>query len=95
MERNAWVGKDEILTILKELSYYRPKQEAHREWQRKRAGKMHDHEIEDDIISVRHKELIADSASSFSTVPGNMANFVFQNMTKGFFKNIFTQFDEN
>lgn len=50
--------------------------------------------MQDDIISVRHKELIGQKSDKFRTVPGDMANFVFQNLSKGFFKNLFTQFDE-
>lgn len=50
--------------------------------------------MQDDIISVRHKELISQKSDKFRTVPGDMANFVFQNLSKGFFKNLFTQFDD-
>lgn len=47
-----------------------------------------------DPVSVRHKELIMEKSNAFRTVPGDMANFVYQNMTKGFFRDMFTQFDD-
>ena len=43
---------------------------------------------------MRHKELIGQKRDKFRTVPGDMANFVFQNLSKGFFRNLFTQFDD-
>ncbi len=46
------------------------------------------------MLSVRHKRLIEEKSNKFRTVPGDMANFVFQNLSKGFFKDMFTQFDE-
>jgi hypothetical protein len=46
------------------------------------------------LLSVRHKRLIEEKSNKFRTVPGDMANFVFQNLSKGFFKDMFTQFDE-
>jgi len=79
-----------VLTILKELSYFRPKEQEIREKQRKRSGNLHQHEIQDDILSVRHKELLNQQSSKFSSVPGDVANFVYQNLSKGFFKDMFT-----
>ncbi len=43
---------------------------------------------------MRHKKLIEEKSNKFRTVPGDMANFVFQNLTKGFFRDMFAQFDE-
>lgn len=43
---------------------------------------------------MRHKKLIDEKADKFRTVPGDMANFLFQNLTKGFFKEMFTQFED-
>jgi hypothetical protein len=46
--------------------------------------------MQDDIISVRHKEIISEKADTFRTVPGDMANFVYKNLSKGLFKDFFT-----
>ena len=43
---------------------------------------------------MRHKRIIEEKSNRFRTVPGDMASFVFQNMSKGFFKDFFTQFDD-
>ena len=43
---------------------------------------------------MRHKKLIEEKSNKFRTVPGDMANFVFQNLSKGFFRDMFTQLDE-
>ncbi|CDW74326.1 UNKNOWN [Stylonychia lemnae] len=93
-ERNSKVKKDQIIQILNEMSYYRPKEDEIYEKQRKHQGLMTKSEMQDDIISVRHKEIISEKADSFRTVPGDMAKFVFQNLSKGLFKDMFTQYDE-
>ena len=61
---------------------------------RKGQGNYSQQEAQDDILSVRHKRLIEEKSNKFRTVPGDMANFVFQNLSKGFFKDMFTQFDD-
>jgi len=42
------------------------------------------------VISVRHKEIISEKGDKFRTVPGDMAKFVYQNLSKGLFKDFFT-----
>ena len=93
-ERNAKITKADILEILRTLSYYRPKEVEQKEKMRKEKGILHQHEIQDDIISVRHKALIKEKSGRFRTVTTDMFNFLNENLSKGFFKDMFTQFDE-
>ncbi|TNV74156.1 hypothetical protein FGO68_gene5579 [Halteria grandinella] len=93
-ERGSRVGKGELIKVLREVSYYRPKEQAEKERMRKTQGMYTRQEAQDDLLSVRHKKLIEEKSDKFRTVPGDMANFLFQNLTKGFFKEMFTQFDD-
>ncbi|TNV84738.1 hypothetical protein FGO68_gene16543 [Halteria grandinella] len=93
-ERGSRVGKSELIKVLREVSYYRPKEQAEKERMRKTQGIYTRQEAQDDLLSVRHKKLIEEKSDKFRTVPGDMANFLFQNLTKGFFKEMFTQFDD-
>lgn len=79
-----------MLQILRELCYYRPKKIEIEEKQRLKSGMLHKHEMQDDIISAKHKDLISQSADKHLSVPGNMMKFVFKNLTTGFFKDMFT-----
>jgi hypothetical protein len=93
-ERNSKVRKAELFKIHREVSYFRPKEEAQKDKMRKAQGIYTRQEAQDDLLSVRHKKLIFEKGDKFRTVPGDMANFLYQNLSKGFFKEIFTQFDE-
>lgn len=44
-------------------------------------------------MSVRHRELIQEKKDKFITVPVHMAKFVYQNLTKGILKDMFTDHD--
>ena len=89
-ERNSRANKNDLVNILRELSYFRPKEDDQKEKMRKEQGNYSKQEAQDDILSVRHKRLIEEKSNKFRTVPGDMANFVFQNLSKGFFKDMFT-----
>eukprot|EP00347_Sterkiella_histriomuscorum_P015336 403357409 len=93
-ERNSNIRKPQILKILDELNHFRPKDEEILDKQRKSQDLLTKSEIQDDRISTRHKEIISVKSESFRTVPGDMVNFVYQNLSKGFFRNLFTQFDD-
>jgi hypothetical protein len=90
IERGSKVGKNELVSILRELSYYRPKEDDEKERMRKSQGLYTKSEAQDDLLSVRHKRLIEEKSNRFRTVPGDMANFIFQNLSKGLFKDMFT-----
>ena len=76
-ERNSKVGKSDLLKILREISYYRPKEQAEKERMRKTQGIYTKEEAQDDLLSVRHKKLIEEKSDKFRTVPADMANFLF------------------
>lgn len=61
---------------------------------RRHQGIFTKQEYQDDLLSVRHKRLIEEKSDKFRTVPGDMANFLYTNLSKGFFKDLFTQFDD-
>ena len=54
-ERDSVVGKDEVVRILRDLSYFRPRDYDRADKFRKEAGNFTQSELQDDIISVRHK----------------------------------------
>ena len=57
-ERNSVVGKDETVKILRDLAYFRPRDYDRADKKRRDAGKLSQSEQQDDVLSVRHKELI-------------------------------------
>ena len=57
-ERNSCVGKDEVVQILRILTYFRPRDYEKKDKQRKQIGIFTHSEMQDDLISVRHKELM-------------------------------------
>ena len=82
IERNSKVGKSDLMKILRELSYFRPKEEHEKDRLRKAQGFYTKSEAQDDLISVRHKKLIEEKSDKFRTVPGDMFNFLQQHLTK-------------
>ena len=50
--------------------------------------------MQDDIISVRHKELIRKNSEKYQTLPGHVFGFLNQHVNKGLLKDMFTQFDD-
>ena len=54
-ERNSSVGRDEVVKILRTLSYFRPREFEQLEKQRLDKGIFTQAEMQDDLISVRHK----------------------------------------
>lgn len=84
------MGKSELIKILREVSYFRPKEDAEKDRMRKHQGHLTRSELQDDLLSVRHKRLIEEKSNKFRTVPGDVYNFVWQGLSKGFFKDLFT-----
>ena len=64
-ERNSAVGPAEVVRILRDLAYFRPRDYARLEQKRKDSGKYTHAELQDDIISVRHKSLIKKNSEKF------------------------------
>lgn len=93
-ERNSVVGKNEVVQILRVLSYFRPREFERAEKLRKQAGHVTRSEMQDDFISVRHKELIKKNAAKSRTLPSHVFSFISDNVRSGAFRNMFTQFDE-
>ena len=54
-ERESSVGKDEVVKILRDLAYFRPRDYYREDKARKEAGLFTHQELQDDVISVRHK----------------------------------------
>lgn len=50
--------------------------------------------MQDDLISVRHKELIKKNSEKFQTLPGHVVGFVHEHVSKGLLKDLFTQHDD-
>jgi hypothetical protein len=64
-ERNSVVGKNETVKILRDLAYFRPRDYDRAEKQRRESGNLTSSEQQDDVISVRHKELIQKNSRKF------------------------------
>jgi hypothetical protein len=93
-ERGSPVGKDEVVRILRELAYFRPRDYFSAEIQRKQKGLFTKSELQDDLLSVRHKQLIKKNSEKYQTLPGHVFSFLYENINKGMFKDLFTQYDE-
>lgn len=87
--------RPQIVQILRTLSYFRPKHQEYRHKSDKAAGYFTSADISNDIMSVRHRELVQEKKDKFITVPTHMAKFVYQNLTKGILKDMFTDHDAN
>lgn len=57
-EKNSTVSKDETVKILRVLAYFRPREYETQENKRKNSGIFNKSEMQDDLISVKHKKLI-------------------------------------
>ena len=64
-EQGSKVDKDGVVKILRELSYFRPREYHRQEKARKQAGLFTHSELQDDVISVRHKQLIKKNSQKF------------------------------
>ena len=93
-EKNANVTKDDIVKIIRTLAYFRPREYERQDKQRKEMGKLTKSELQDDIISVRHRELIEKNSSRSETLHENVFGFIYKNLSTGLLKDMFTQFDE-
>lgn len=51
-------------------------------------------EMMQEAKSVRHKQLVKENKNKFRMVPEDMGNFLVENLSKGFFRNLFTQYDD-
>ena len=86
--------KNEVVQILRILSYFRPREYERDDRLRKQGGHLSKNETNDDIISVRHKDLIKKNAAKNQMLTTHVANFIYDNVRTGMFKDMFTQFDE-
>ena len=89
-ERNSCVGKDEVVRILRDLAYFRPRDYDRAEKFRKEAGKFSQNELQDDILSVRHKQLIKKNSEKYQTLPGHVFGFLYEHISTGVLKDMFT-----
>lgn len=64
-ERNSPVGPREVVKILRDLSYFRPRDYARVDQKRKDGGNYTQSELQDDPVSVRHKSLIKKNSEKF------------------------------
>jgi len=89
-QKDSGVGKHEVVKILRDLAYFRPR-DYHREDKSRRAhGLFTEQELQDDVISVRHKQLIRKNSQRHQTLPGHVFSFLQEHVTKGLFKDMFT-----
>lgn len=82
-----------MIHTLRALCYYRPKLSERISKAAKTAGHFDINDIGNDLISVRHRELIQDKKDKFVTVPMHIAKFTFQNLKQGILKEMFTDYD--
>ena len=80
--------------ILRDLCYYRPKEQESKDKLRKQAGITTQQDLDQEMISLRHKELISKNKDKFQTVPSHMFNFVYTNLSKGLLTDLFYHKDE-
>lgn len=50
--------------------------------------------MQDDLISVRHKQIIKKNSEKSHMLPEHVFSFIAEHTRTGMFKDIFTQFDE-
>ena len=93
-ERDSMVKKDQVVQILRTLSYFRPREYEIAENQRKSMGNFTRSEMQDDRISARHRKLIQKNADKSSTLPEHVFGFLSEHIKTGMFKDLFTNFDE-
>ena len=92
-EKASSVTPKQIIEILRALSYFRPKNQEYQKRSTKASGYFTELDISQDVMSVRHRELIQEKKDKFITVPVHMAKFVYSNLTKGILKDMFTDHD--
>ena len=51
-------------------------------------------EMQEETTSPRHRQLIKENKDKFRSVVEDMGSFLSQNLSKGFFRNLFTQYDD-
>ena len=94
-EKNSKVGLDEVVTILRTLSYFRPREFENKDKERLALGKFTQSEMQDDLVSVRHRQLIKKNSEKTQMLPEAFVGFLSDNIRKGMFKDMFTQLDED
>jgi hypothetical protein len=57
-------------------------------------GKFTKSELQDDVMSARHRELIEKNSSRSETLHENVFGFIYKNLSTGLLKDMFTQYDE-
>lgn len=53
-------------------------------------GKFTKSELQDDVMSVRHRELIEKNSSRSETLHENVFGFIYKNLSTGLLKDMFT-----
>jgi len=61
---------------------------------RKSQGRLTKSELQDDLISARHKELIKKNEMKYATVPEQVFSHVYENFKAGLLYDFFTQFED-
>lgn len=92
-ERDQLATHQQLINILQTLSYFRPKTAEYKYRSDKNAGYVDPDEANRDILSSRHRELIQANKDKYSTAIGHMGKHMYENLTKGFFKDMFTDYD--
>ena len=79
LEKNSEISRsrENILKLLQTINYFRPKELQKSENMRLKHGLFHKSELQDDVISVKHKELIKEKGQQNRMVPTDMTNFLF------------------
>ena len=62
------MSRQQLALILRTLSYFRPKKQSYTDKSDKQAGYFKPTDIYQDLISVRHKELISEKKDKFQSV---------------------------
>ena len=93
-ERNSTVTPKDVVRILRTLSYFRPRDYDRMDRHRKDIGRFTKSEIQDDIISVRHRDLIKKNSGKSESLGLNIFYFYYENVPVGLFKDMFTQYDD-
>ena len=83
-----------MVKILRELAYFRPREYHQRDKNRKEAGLFTEEELQQDVISIRHRDLIRKNSQKFQTLPGHVFGFLNEHLRKGLIKDMFTQHDD-
>ena len=68
-----------MLELIRKLAYFRPKQLDRKSKFDKAYGVISRKENEDNLISLRHQELVQEKEDKFQILPVHVAKFVYKN----------------